>query len=332
MAPGEPGHGAWRALRVFWAVVLGSGLAAAGVLAWLGAPPAMAPRTLIPAPEASTAAHTTTAPAAASVPAAPPAGATRTAATTPAPRPPAALPDAPEPPPLAEPDRLADTGHPIAPPDPALLDSTPDGLLPRIGADGTLPRRAYARAFNRADTRPRVGLVLPGVTEPALHRLPPAIALALDEPGPALLAAARARGNETLLLLPAPGSTRLLPVLGRFAGYVGALGGGEADMLLARRGLLRVEPRPGGAAPEQVWGRSVDLVLEAAPTRGEIDRQLERLERLARERGSALGLLPGAPPLLVERVAAWAAGLDARGIALAPVTALIRRPSRSQEP
>jgi hypothetical protein len=241
------------------------------------------------------------------------------------------LPEAPEPPPLAEPDRLADTAHPIPAPDPALLDSTPDGLLPRIGADGTPPRRAYARHFDRADTRPRVGLLLPGATEPALHRLPPAVTLALAEPNAALLALARARGMETVLVLPPPGSTALPPVLGRFTGYVGALGGAEADTLLAARGLLRLEPRPGSPPPERAWGRGVDLLLEAAPTRGEIDRQLQALERLARERGSALGLLPGASPLLVERVAAWAAGLDARGVALAPVTALIRRPSSPQE-
>jgi hypothetical protein len=303
-------------------VVLLGGAATAGVLAWLGTPPAMAPRALIPAEPPSAVAA---APAAPTRPADPPPAEARAAQL-----PPPALPDAPEPPPLATPDPLADTAHPIAPPDPALLEPVPGGALPRIGADGRLPRLAYAGHFDRADTRPRVGLVLPGATEPALYRLPPAIALALADPAPALLAAARTRGMETLLLLPAPGSTALPPLLGRFAGYVGALGGSDADALLASRGLLRLEPRPGGPAPERAWGRSVDLVLESAPTRGEIDRQLDALERLARERGSALGLLPGAPPLLVERVAAWAAGLPARGMALAPVTALIRRPARPE--
>jgi polysaccharide deacetylase 2 family uncharacterized protein YibQ len=47
---------------------------------------------------------------------------------------------------------------------------------------------------------------------------------------------------------------------------------------------------------------------------------------VARDRGAALGLAGAATPVLVERVAAWAAGLDRRGLVLAPVSTLIRRP------
>jgi hypothetical protein len=39
-----------------------------------------------------------------------------------------------------------------------------------------------------------------------------------------------------------------------------------------------------------------------------------------------LGLAGAATPVVVERIADWAAGLEARGIALAPVSAMIRRP------
>jgi hypothetical protein len=79
----------------------------------------------------------------------------------------------------------------------------------------------------------------------------------------------------------------------------------------------------------------VDLVVDEPATRGEIDRRLAELERIARERGTALGLAADVSPVLVDRVAAWAAGLEERGLVMAPVTALIRRPediSRNQTP
>ena len=40
----------------------------------------------------------------------------------------------------------------------------------------------------------------------------------------------------------------------------------------------------------------------------------------------ALGYAGEASPVLVDRVAAWAGGLEPRGLVLAPVTALILRP------
>jgi polysaccharide deacetylase 2 family uncharacterized protein YibQ len=74
----------------------------------------------------------------------------------------------------------------------------------------------------------------------------------------------------------------------------------------------------------------VDLVVDEPATRGEIERKLARLEELARETGAALGYAGEASPVLVDRVAAWAGGVEARGLVLAPVTALLRRPE--QEP
>jgi hypothetical protein len=176
---------------------------------------------------------------------------------------------------------------------------------------------------------------------------------------------ARERGMETLIAIPLeptgyplndPGDRALLTSRGmaenldqldwslaRFQGYVGAIGvvagmRGErfaalpeamaaVQEALFRRGLLYVDPRPGAPSPARAWGRGVDVVLdEPARTRHEIDRRLAELEQLARERGSALGLAGAPTPVLVEAVAAWAAGLDQRGLVLAPVSALIRRP------
>lgn len=176
---------------------------------------------------------------------------------------------------------------------------------------------------------------------------------------------ARERGMETLISLPLepagyplnnPGAQALLTgrsmaenmdrldwVLSRVQGYVGAIGAigamrGErfaampdamarVQDALRQRGLLYLDPRPGAPPPGHAWGRSVDVVLdELAGTRGEIDRRLAALEVLARERGAALGLAGAATPVMVESIAAWAPGLEARGLVLAPVSAMIRRP------
>lgn len=176
---------------------------------------------------------------------------------------------------------------------------------------------------------------------------------------------ARERGMETLISIPMepagfplndPGDRALLTgrpmtenmdlldwVLARAQGYVGAIGAigamrgerfaalpeaiGPVQDTLARRGLLYLDPRPGAGAPARAWGRGVDIVLdEPAGTRTEIDRRLAELEQLARDRGAALGLAGAATPVLVERLVAWAATLDQRGLVLAPVSAMIRRP------
>ncbi|MBR0680863.1 divergent polysaccharide deacetylase family protein [Roseomonas eburnea] len=176
---------------------------------------------------------------------------------------------------------------------------------------------------------------------------------------------ARERGMETLISIPMepagyplndPGDRALLTgrpmaenldlldwVLSRSQGYVGAIGAiggmrgerfaalpetiGPVQDVLFRRGLLYLDPRPGAAAPARAWGRGIDVILdEPAGTRGEIERRLAELEQIARDRGAALGLAGAATPVLVERLAAWAATLDQRGLVLAPVSAMIRRP------
>jgi polysaccharide deacetylase 2 family uncharacterized protein YibQ len=97
----------------------------------------------------------------------------------------------------------------------------------------------------------------------------------------------------------------------RFAALPESLGG--VQDVLRLHGLLYIDPRPGAPSPARAWGRTVDLVVDEPATRGEIDRRLSELERVARERGSALGLAADVTPVLVDRVAAWAAGLEARG-------------------
>lgn len=180
----------------------------------------------------------------------------------------------------------------------------------------------------------------------------------------ALLDRARLRGMELISALPMepqgyplndPGEWAMLTgitreqnldrfewSLSRLQGQVGAIGAlgamrGERfaavpDLFnliqdhLRSRGLLYIDPRPGAPQPERAWGRSVDLVIDEPPTRGEIELKLAALERIAREKGSALGLAADPAPVTVDRLAHWAATLAERGLVLAPVTALIRRP------
>ena len=179
----------------------------------------------------------------------------------------------------------------------------------------------------------------------------------------------RAKGAETLIGLPMepagyplndPGNRALLTgrsapenmanlewVLSRFPGYVGAIGvvGGmrgerfaamEQSYLalqesLRNRGLLFVDARPGVAGPGRAWGRAVDVILDEPATRTEIERRLGELETIAKARGSALGLAHAATPVVVDRLVAWAAGLERRGVVLAPISVLIRRPPETAE-
>jgi hypothetical protein len=62
--------------------------------------------------------------------------------------------------------------------------------------------------------------------------------------------------------------------------------------------------------------------------RAEIEARLARLEAVARDRGSALGVagLPNA--VTVERLAAWATTLGSRGLVLVPVSALVTPPEQ----
>ncbi|GAC1338546.1 MAG: hypothetical protein NVSMB18_05120 [Acetobacteraceae bacterium] len=263
----------------------------------------------------------------------------------------------------------------IAAPEAALLEPSrafAPAMLPRVGPDGRAPRLVYARPFDPADARPRIGIIVTGLgmsdadSRAAIDKLPGAVTLAVSpyasSPDP-IMELARARGHELLISIPMEsqgyplndaGSRSLLTgadptenrrnlewALTRIQGYVGATGAFEgmrgesfaeqaSSMTqvtedLAKRGLLYIDPRPGwtGAALSGVPGRDVDVVIDERPARAEIEAKLVALERLARERGSALGLAGPLRPVTVERIAAWARGLEERGLALAPVSALV---------
>ncbi|MBL6081298.1 divergent polysaccharide deacetylase family protein [Belnapia sp. T18] len=340
----------WRALILCWAVVLlliGGGT---GVLAWLGPLPAPP---VAEAPAAPPAAPSPpVAPAIAQAPPAPEPPPVIEAASRPGPAPGRPIP--------AGEEALQDSG-----PHGSMPRIGPDGRT-SIRAFGRPFDRQESRpriglvigglGMNAALTEEAIRR-LPGPVTLAFSPYAP-------QPG-RLLDQARARGMEVLLALPLeptgyplnnPGNRALLTslpaadnedrlawLLSRFSGYVGAIGAlgpmrgerfaamlgpyGDLQARIASRGLLYVDPRPGAPSPERAWGRSIDLVIDEPATRGEIELKLRTLEALARERGAALGYAGEASPVLIDRLAAWAGTVEASGLVLAPVTALMQRPA-----
>ena len=76
---------------------------------------------------------------------------------------------------------------PLTPaPDPALIQNTNSRGLPRMAADGGLPRQVYARPHDPADSRARLAVIIAGTglsraaSEAAIERLPAALTLAID--------------------------------------------------------------------------------------------------------------------------------------------------------
>lgn len=188
-------------------------------------------------------------------------------------------------------------------------------------------------------------------------------------PDPAGLAAlARAKGHEYLISLPlepsgyplsSAGDASLLVdappgqnlahlewALSRITGYVGATGAmagmygdhfsAVAPLLLtlerrlAGRGLLYIDARAGKPDPEAAIGRSVDVIVDQPAIDAVIKANLAKLEAIARERGSALGIVGWAGPRTLQELTGWAAGLPASGLVLAPVTALVRHPAPAE--
>lgn len=338
----------WRGLAGFWLVVIAVLGVGAGVLQWLGPPP--------PAPSVAEA------PAAPPEPPAPAAPAAPAAPVAPLP-PAAALPAATQtvtPPPMVEAALVEPGAFGLMP------RVAPDGRSPMLVYARPFDQREQrprialivgGMGMNAALTEQALAALPPAV---GLAFSPYAT---WARP---LIEQARARGFETLLALPLeptgfplndPGDralltglplgenlTRLDWLMARYPGHVGAVGAlgamrgerfaalaeplGAVQEALGRRGLLYFDPRPGAPAPTRALGRAADAVVDEPATRGEIEARLAALERVARERGSALGYVGEASPVAVQRIAAWAAGLESRGAVLAPPSALVRIPAR----
>jgi uncharacterized protein len=147
-------------------------------------------------------------------------------------------------------------------------------------------------------------------------------------------------GPQTLLtsLTPDQNIDRLQWMMSRFAGYVGIVGYMGARFTAseqalspvlretAKRGLIYVDDGASArSAAAQIAGSQnipfvkTDIVLDAVLTPQEIDQALARLEMAAREHGSAVGIA-NALPATIDRISAWAKGVEGRGFVLVPVT------------
>jgi hypothetical protein len=150
-------------------------------------------------------------------------------------------------------------------------------------------------------------------------------------------------GPQTLLtsLDASQNVDRLQSLMARARGYVGVanfMGSrfsaseqalGPVLRETAKRGLIYFDDgsAPRSLASQIAGGSSLpfarsDLAIDAVPSATEIDRALARLEALARERGSAIGMA-NALPITIDRIARWAKAAETRGVQLVPITAVI---------
>ena len=256
--------------------------------------------------------------------------------------------------------------------DPALVEMSSDGPLPRIAGDGRKPMDVYARPFDRNDPRPKIAIIVGGlglgeaVTQAAVDRLPDGVTLAFTPYGSSLqglVSTARAKGHEVMIELPMepfdypnndPGQNTLLtgaqagdnPVrlrwlMSRVTGYTGFVNSQGSKYLSStsdvkwilgeatKRGVFLIDTgeseqsvaRETAASAGAAFARA-DIQVDRNPVREAIEREFTALENLAKQHGVAIGVA-SAYPVTIDRVSAWAATLEQKGIALAPVSAVI---------
>lgn len=203
----------------------------------------------------------------------------------------------------------------------------------------------------------------------AIRRLPGAVALAFSAHTPGLgkaLSEARAAGHETMVAVPSdrldadigsdpgPGALRralsvnenlqrLRLMFGRGSGYVGfvispeswinsdpAVAGALASETMYR-GLVMLAANDDLAYSAQAQGSpvlSTTVRLDRDLTPAGVEAALAELEQRTREMGQAVAVT-GPYPLVLEMLNNWLPELTHRGLALAPVSALVADPAPS---
>ncbi|MBM3503603.1 MAG: divergent polysaccharide deacetylase family protein, partial [Alphaproteobacteria bacterium] len=152
-------------------------------------------------------------------------------------------------------------------------------------------------------------------------------------------------GPHTLLtsLKPEENLTRLSFILSRSTGYVGvvndmgdkftASGESLTPILqdLRDRGLMLVDTRATRNSLAAQLATDLELpralnnrAIDQEASRVSIEARLLELERIAKQVGTAVGLAQ-TYPVTIERLAQWVQSLDAKGIDLAPVSAVANR-------
>jgi polysaccharide deacetylase 2 family uncharacterized protein YibQ len=151
-------------------------------------------------------------------------------------------------------------------------------------------------------------------------------------------------GPQTLLTGEQPRANldKLFWLMARFGGYVGLINNmgarftaSAADFSpvmeeLGSRGLGYIDDGSSNRslAPQLAAGNKVpfsraDLVVDTNPARGPILEALGSLEAKALQNGSAIGIV-SALPISVQSVAEWSRELEAKGIRLVPISALMK--------
>jgi polysaccharide deacetylase 2 family uncharacterized protein YibQ len=152
-------------------------------------------------------------------------------------------------------------------------------------------------------------------------------------------------GPQTLLTtLPAAANIdRLLWVLSRTGGYFGVTSYMGAKFTaseealapvlteIGRRGLVFVD---NGSSPRSLVAKvgpesgvttvRAELVIDATPNADDIDAALARLEEKAKREGAVIGYASPLP-ITISRLEQWAGQLTSKGIALVPVSAVVKR-------
>ena len=155
-----------------------------------------------------------------------------------------------------------------------------------------------------------------------------------DDPGPQALLTTVSDGTN---------AERLAWVLGRAEGYVGVasyMGSRfttSPDHLrpvleeLERRGLMFLDSRAAAdseaakLAGEIGLGHAInDRFLDHEASRVAIDGRLQQIERIARTKDVAVAM-GYAYPVTIERLTRWVRGLPGKGLALAPISAVVNR-------
>lgn len=352
--------GGWAALaaRILgsgWTVLTAgalAGLVAVALVAGQGSPPSAPAKGTVAAEAPAAAAKPPAQPAMPSKPS--PVSATRTSTSpaSPAPAPPAPVRTAAVPP-------AAEQLAALPAPPPAAEASRPAWLRNAVAVPDTGGRPVIAIVIDDLGlNRPNTAAIvrLPGPLTLAF--------LSYADDLKAQTAAARRAGHELLVHMPMeplgesydpgpdalrtgapPGRTveQLRESLASFDGYVGInnhmgsrFTASEPDMRLVltelkRRGLLFLDSRTiGGSVAHEVAAQvglpfaERDVFLDNVQSSSEVEARLAETEEIARRRGHAIAI--GHPhDATIEALAKWLPTLAARGFALVPVSAIVKR-------
>jgi polysaccharide deacetylase 2 family uncharacterized protein YibQ len=138
---------------------------------------------------------------------------------------------------------------------------------------------------------------------------------------------------------------RLHWLMSRFQGYVGIANYMGARFTASEQALgpvLREAGQRGliyfddGSSPRSLAGQiasannlafaKAEIVLDSVPAPAHIDQALTRLEAMAHQHGSSVGIA-SALPASIERIAQWAKSAAERGVMLVPISVIAKKPS-----